>query len=162
MTEFRSLKFSHNKQFADCIRAIIPPLFSETLKGAPEATGGALVKILKELIAKWSKVIKEFLYTSVEKKCLITTIEQTCAEQERLQKTIHLVLQCCFMSEILDKETIIDWAESEPTEVEPEIREKFDALCKDFIEHLKDESDSSDEDESSEGDDSSSEGSDDN
>jgi len=64
------------------------------------------------------------------------------------------------MNEILDKETILDWAESEP-EVEPELREKFETLCKDFIEHLREESDSS-EDDSSEGDESSSEGSDDN
>jgi len=80
MTEFRSLKFSHNKQFADCVRAIIPPLFKETLDQAPDASGAALVKEFQKLIKKWAKVIKEFLYSPVEKKSLITTIEQTCAD----------------------------------------------------------------------------------
>jgi len=66
------------------------------------------------------------------------------------------------MSEVLDKETVLDWADSEPTDVEAETREKFLVLCKDFLEHLRDDSDSSDEDESSDDDDSSSGSSDDN
>jgi hypothetical protein len=144
--EINGLKFAYNSSFLDTLTAI----FSTLVKLVDQKNyNTSLVKILK----KWAPLLRKFIDSTEDQTELIFKIQDLCEEagNEKLAKAFELVLDTLFDAEILDEDSILQWAD-EMTGAD-EADQRFYKQSEKFLTWLREASEGDDDDDGSDADD---------
>lgn len=158
--EIKGVKFSHNKEFADCLRGVIPSLLSIILEESQEAAQGganrlvALMTTAKRFLAKggWGYVIVKPLVQqqSIDGLALIAAIEETAvAEGSPYYAVFRMVLQVLHEAELLADDAFDKWIEDRTQdESQSNVKKLFnEPQVQAFVEWLNEDEEDEDDDE---------------
>jgi translation initiation factor eIF-2B subunit epsilon len=144
--EINGLKFAYNSSFLDTLTAI----FSTLAKLVDQKNYNAsLVKNLK----KWAPLLRKFIDSTEDQTELIFKIQDLCEEpgNEKLAKAFELVLDTLFDAEVLDEDSILQWADE--MKGADEADQRFYKQSEKFLTWLREASEGDDDDDGSDVDD---------
>lgn len=140
--EIKSFKFAQDRSFMDCIDAIVPTLLSIVLDENKAAMD--TVAAVKAKIEKWASVLKRCIMGQPEEYGMLRALEHYALAPEHREKMFPIfryVLQIFYDAELIQEDTILQWATAETTHHElPQ-----DPHVAEFVQWLRDDEDSDDD-----------------
>ena len=122
LLEVKSLKFAHNKEYSDCLRAGVRALFDAVGKAvlpSPLVPGVdyhvKLVQGIKSLCAvkgAWGyKLLSGLIVSASDQLCVLECIEDYCCSSPPFYSTFRFALQLLHGCELLQEESVLRWVE---------------------------------------------------
>lgn len=119
--EIKSYKFAQNKEFADCIRGVVPGLLTLVIKEQSLPTGiiptPKLINGLKEMFVHgmWGEtLLRHFLQEQTDRIALIESVEEFAikeGERKQIYSVFRFLLQIAYDADILTEEALLKWAD---------------------------------------------------
>jgi len=119
--EIKSYKFAQNKEFADCVRGVVPGLLSLVIKEQSLPTGiiptPKLINGLKEMFVHgmWGEtLLRHFLQEQSDRIAIIESVEDFAikeGEKKQIYSVFRFLLQIAYDADILTEEALLQWAD---------------------------------------------------
>jgi len=124
LMEIKGFKFAHNKEFSDCINAVIPALIELCAeKNAIGLTQVIIITKIKNILSekKWGYILlKALVQNQNDEISIIHALEDCCISSTHsmlLLTIFRIILQILYDAEILTEEALLQWITSREIEV---------------------------------------------
>ena len=122
LLEVKSLKFAHNKEYSDCLKASVRALFdavSKSVLPSPPVPGVdynvKLIQGIKSLCAinnAWGyKLLCGLIVSENDQLCVIECIEEYCCNSAPFYTVFRFALQLFYDCDLLKEESLVRWVE---------------------------------------------------
>jgi len=111
--EINSLKLIYNQTFVDCIKSILSALLTlvdVSLVNLPKGNE-LLIDAMRNMLKRWKDLFTRFITTPDDQAELIYSLEDFCEKNKFFEKYFTVILQILYDSDIIEEDTILQWAE---------------------------------------------------
>jgi len=141
--EINSLKLIYNQTFVDCIKSILSALLNlvDVSKG-----NELLIDAMRNILKRWKDLFTRFITTPDDQIELIYSLEEFCEKNKFFAKYFTVILQILYDSDIIEEDTILQWADR-VKDSDTKEEEKYIKQADKFLQWLREAEEDDDEEE---------------